>query len=218
MLRSADPRNESTALIPLRGGITLPAVISAPDLSIGIALIARASDDEHRSQDLRISAELHQAGLATLTVRLLNESETAQPQMLLDASLMASRLEQVVRWAAKQEILQRLPLGLMASSTAAAAALIVSSRTDLVRVVVARAGRVDIAGSALEKVRAPVLLIVASGDPDIFQLNRGAQIRMPPACQLVLIPDSDPVFSDPSSWQRLSELTVDWLRSYLLPA
>ena len=69
-----------------------------------------------------------------------------------DIDLLADRLTAIVEWATAQPTLKQLPIGLFGASTGAAAALVAAAkRPDLVRSVVSRGGRPDLAGESLEE-------------------------------------------------------------------
>jgi dienelactone hydrolase len=87
--------------------------------------------------------------------------------------MLGRRVRQAAEWLATQPE-GKLPIGCFGSSTGAAAALIAAAdRPDLVRAVVSRGGRPDLAGEALPRVEAPTLLPV--GDLAIQPARAEAQ-------------------------------------------
>lgn len=76
-----------------------------------------------------------------------------------DIDLLDDRLIGAIAWTARQHGTRGLPIGLFGASTGAAAALrAAAERPDIVRVVVSRGGRPDLAGAALGRVQGPRLL------------------------------------------------------------
>jgi putative phosphoribosyl transferase len=83
-----------------------------------------------------------------------------------DIQLLAGRLRNTADWIIKNLDTKNLSLGYFGASTGAGAALVAASECPgLVKVVVSRAGRPDLAGTdALSLVKAPTLLIVGGND------------------------------------------------------
>jgi pimeloyl-ACP methyl ester carboxylesterase len=75
-------------------------------------------------------------------------------------------------WTQHRSDLRQLPLGYVGASTGAAAALIAAAdRPDIVRAVVSRGGRPDLAEDALPRVQAPTLLMVGGDDEPVIEMN-----------------------------------------------
>jgi dienelactone hydrolase len=84
---------------------------------------------------------------------------------------------------------------LFGASTGAAAALIAAAeRPEIVRAVISRSGRPDLAGYALPQVQAPTLLIVGGDDEPVIELNRAAMRRMRAPVQLEIVPGATHAF------------------------
>jgi dienelactone hydrolase len=114
---------------------------------------------------------------ATLMLDLLTQDEERVDQVTaefrFDIPFLGSRAIAAVDWAPMHPSTATLPLGLFGASTGAAAALIAAAeRSSIVRAVVSRGGRPDLACAALERVTAPTLLIVGGRDEVMLQLNR----------------------------------------------
>src|SRR5207249_1143197 len=103
--------------------------------------------------------------LATVLVDLLTpEEERADArtaEFRFDIPRLAARLGALTDWLARAGQTKGLEVGLFGASTGAAAALVAAAtRPDLVRTVVSRGGRPDLAADHLANVRQPTLLIV----------------------------------------------------------
>lgn len=132
---------------------------------------------------------------ASLAIAL--RADASEP---LDVSALAQRLAVVTDWVVMQDTLRWLPLAYSASGIEAAAALVtVSARRD-VRAVVARSGRPDLAGAALEDVRIPTLLVVNEADDALVALNRSARPRLRTS-ELAVV-DEEGMLSRTSDWLR----------------
>jgi len=116
-----------------------------------------------------VATALNRAGLATLLFDLLTEEEAADRANVFNIPLLARRLETTRAWAASDDRTRHVPVGYFGASTGAAAALLAASGAgSQVFAVVSRGGRPDLAMPALERVRAPTLLIVGGLDAQVL--------------------------------------------------
>jgi putative phosphoribosyl transferase len=70
-------------------------------------------------------------------------------------------------------------IGYFGASTGAAAVLVAAAkRADIVKAVVLRGGRPDLAGEYLNQVRAPTLLLVGGNDEPVIGLNQEAYDKL----------------------------------------
>src|SRR4051812_36603239 len=165
-------------------GAALNGDLSIPEQAKGIVVFVHGSGSSRFSSRNRAVAEvLVQAQLGTLLLDLLTEAEertdTVTAEFRFDIPLLAERITGVVDWVAASPNTSSLPIGLFGASTGAAAALIAAAeRPQLVRAVVSRGGRPDLAEAALEIVTAPTLLIVGGRDEPVIELNRQASNRL----------------------------------------
>jgi putative phosphoribosyl transferase len=95
---------------------------------------------------------------------------------------------------------------------------VAAARDDTVRAVVSRGGRPDLAGPALDDVRAPTLLVVGGHDQQVLELNREAQARMRCANRLAVVPGASHLFEEPGTLRAAAELARDWFATHLVPA
>jgi putative phosphoribosyl transferase len=161
-------------------GASLNADVTVPEGAQGLVIFVHGSGSSRFSPRNRTVADcLVRAQLGTLLLDLLTEPEertdAVTAEFRFDIPLLADRTIGVVDWVGVSPHLRSLPLGLFGASTGAAAALMAAAdRTKLVRAVVSRGGRPDLAGSALDRVVAPTLLIVGGRDEAVLDLNRKA--------------------------------------------
>jgi pimeloyl-ACP methyl ester carboxylesterase len=167
-----------------------------------------------------VAAVLRRAGLATLLFDLLTAAEEREEMwtrhLRFDIDLLARRLVAATRQMAATPATAALPVGYFGASTGAAAALVAAAALpELIRAVVSRGGRPDLAGDALERVRAPVLLIVGGNDPLVLELNRQAMTRLHVPHRLEVIPGATHLFEEPGALERVADLARDWFLEHL---
>jgi pimeloyl-ACP methyl ester carboxylesterase len=104
------------------------------------------------------------------------------------------------------------------ASTGAAAALIAAAEEPgLIGAIVARGGRPDLAGAALEAVRAPTLLIVGGHDPEVLELNERAVQALHCSKALAVVPAATHLFSEPGTLDDVCDHAVAWFGRHSLP-
>lgn len=198
--------------------LNLPGTLTVPPGAVGLVLFAHGSGSSRMSPRNRFVARvLHAAGIGTLLFDLLTPDEDRNYSARFDISLLSLRLARATRWVRSQPT-QDLPIGYFGASTGAAAALVAAAeRPDVVRAVVSRGGRPDLAGAALASVRAPTLLIVGGNDAVVLQLNHEAMRQFPrhTTGKLEIVPDASHLFEEPGTLDRAAVLARDWFRKYL---
>jgi dienelactone hydrolase len=122
-------------------------------------------------------------------------------------------------WAASDERTRHLPVGYFGASTGAAAALVAAGEAPGdVFAVVSRGGRPDLAMGALERVRAPTLLIVGSLDSQVLALNEAAHEALVCEKAVEVVPGATHLFEEPGTLDQVIALTRDWFASHLGPS
>ena len=147
---------------------------------------------------------------------LLTPDEEPLRANVFDVELLGGRLEQTTQWLLEHPLADGLAPSYFGASTGAAAALSAAAHLgQLVRAVVSRGGRPDLAGDGLERVASPTLLIVGSRDETVLDLNRQAYAQLSCTRQLVVVHRAGHLFEEPGTLERVAELTATWLvRSY----
>jgi len=174
----------------------------------------------HSPRNRYVAEQLRQAGMATLLMDLLTPAEEMEDQrtraLRFDIGRLAERVVAAVGWLDREPGTRGLPVGLFGASTGAAAALIAAAaRPDVVEAVVSRGGRPDLAGDALERVRAPSLFIVGGRDQQVLELNRRAMDRMSAPVRLEVVPGAGHLFEEPGALAEVAGLAGDWLAGHL---
>jgi len=204
------------------GPVTLEGNLNLPEDARGVVLFAHGSGSSRLSPRNRYVAQLlNQARLATLLVDLLTAEEEAvdlrTAQLRFNIGLLAERLVGVTDWLVEQPNAQPLPIGYFGASTGAAAALVAAAeRPKIVRAVVSRGGRPDLAGPALAHVEAPTLLMIGGSDPLVIELNRAALAQLRCEKRLVIVPGATHLFEEPGTLDEVARLARQWFERYLM--
>lgn len=196
----------------------MEGMLELPDHPIGIILFAHGSGSSRLSpRNNFVASQLRDARMGTLLLDLLTPQEDQNYETRFDIVLLTQRLNKASDWLRQSGSTQSLPLGLFGASTGAAAALQVAAmRGTDVAAVVSRGGRPDLAGHrALEKVRAPTLLIVGGNDDVVIDLNRAAYAALHCEKQLEIIPGATHLFEEPGKLKAVAALATAWFVRYL---
>ena len=215
-------------------GATLQGDLTLPEGRRGVVVFAHGSGSSRRSPRNRfVAGELQASGLGTLLLDLLTEAEEQidifTREHRFDIDLLAHRVTAAVDWvsrelgpeargtrSAQERTAPPLKIGLFGASTGAAAALIsAAQRPELVRAVVSRGGRPDLAGGMLSHVAAPTLLIVGGLDDVVIELNRRALELLRCEKRLEIVPGATHLFEEPGTLEQVARMTARWFEARL---
>jgi pimeloyl-ACP methyl ester carboxylesterase len=199
----------------LSGDLTVPAD------AFGVVAFAHGSGSSRRSpRNIAVARSLQDRRLATLLFDLLTTDESrydaATGRLRFDIDLLSDRLVTAVDQLRQDTTTRDLPIGLFGASTGAAAALVAASRRpDVVRAVVSRGGRPDLAGAALAEVECPTLLIVGGQDTQELHLNEQAAQRVLGPVELTVVPHATHLFEEPGALEQVADLAGTWFTRHL---
>ena len=210
--RGAAPSHE-VSIPPL----DLPGTLKLPTSARALVVFVHGSGSSRFSPRNRAVADaLNDHAIATLLFDLLTEEEEADRANVFDIALLAQRLEQVVEWIDRDPRLARLPLGLFGASTGAAAALVAAARIKgRIGAVVSRGGRPDLAGSALDRLQTPTLLIVGGADFGVIELNEEALARLAGPKAIAIVPGATHLFPEAGALESVIAHAARWFETYL---
>ena len=203
------------------GRILIEGDLTIPLTAGGLVVFAHGSGSSRFSKRNRYVAQVLQAGgFATLLLDLLTRDEEAIDEQTreyrFDVDRLGHRVIAAIDWTASDPKVTRLSIACFGASTGAAAALIAAAeRPEIVRAVISRGGRPDLAGYALPKVQAPTLLIVGGDDESVIELNRAAMRRMRAPVELQVVPGATHLFEEPGALQLVSQLALKWCTQHL---
>lgn len=210
---------ERSILLP--GG--LPGDLHLPAGARGLVVFVHGSgSSRHSPRNLHVARAIREAGLGTLLFDLMTQEEESfelfEGTLRFDMPVLTGRLLAATDWLAADRDARGLPLGYFGASTGGGAALAAAAeRPDLVRAVVARGGRPDLAGDALECVEAPTLLLVGGADPRVLEINRRALERLAGEKDLVVVSGATHLFEEPGALDEVARHAAAWFARYLVP-
>lgn len=191
--------------------------ISIPANARGVIAFAHGSgSSRHSPRNIHAAERLQEAHFGTLLFDLLTVAEAQDRRNVFDIPMLAGRVIEAIDWLATQAASARLSIGLFGASTGAAAAIVAAAaRAQCVQAVVSRGGRPDLAGEALERVRAPTLLIVGGDDVEVLALNRRAMARMRGVTGLKIVPHAGHLFEERGTLDQALDHAVEWFETHL---
>jgi putative phosphoribosyl transferase len=193
----------------------------APERAEGIVLFAHGSGSgRHSPRNRYVAGVLQQGMLATLLLDLLTEAEEEvdleSGHFRFDIDLLASRLLEATDWLQQQRGVRDMAIGYFGASTGAGAALAAAAeRPSLIKAIVSRGGRPDLAGSALPRVKAPTLLLVGSEDHQVVELNRTALAQLRCDKEISIVPGATHLFEEPGALEQVAIEARDWFQRNL---
>ncbi len=221
-----EPRRWKGEERPVRvttGTVTLDGDLRLPEGARGVVLFAHGSgSSRHSPRNRFVATLLNEVQLATLQIDLLTPDEERidlqTSSLRFDIGLLAERLVGATDWLMQYPQTRNLRAGYFGASTGAGAALIAAAeRPQIIDAVVSRGGRPDLAGAALEHVRAPTLLIVGGNDSPVIELNRQALARLRCKKRLVIVPGATHLFEELGALDEVARLAREWFDQHIAP-
>lgn len=217
--RDGEPRPAERVTIETRG-VELAGELALPSAADAIVVLAHAGGSvrfDAMSRDL--ARMLRDARLGTLLLDLLAPHEAGEkvaPELAFDVGELTARLLDVARWLSRQPACRGAKLGILGTGNGAAAAMVAAARRPrAVSAIVSRAGRPDLAGDALGKVRAPTLLVVGEKDVAVTGLNRLAFDRLQCEKKLEIVPGASHLFDEEGALESVAARASEWFRRHL---
>ncbi len=198
--------------------INLKGNLNIPQYPKAFVVFSHGSGSSRFSPRNQYVAEmLNKNNIATLLIDLLTEEEDSIYVNRFDINLIAVRLVAVINYCVQLPDLKKLPVGCFGASTGAASALRAAvPLTHVIKAVVSRGGRPDLAGAALSDVKAPTLLIVGSLDSNVISLNEQAFSQLKCKKELKIVNGATHLFEEPGKLNGVADLAVKWFNKYLI--
>jgi pimeloyl-ACP methyl ester carboxylesterase len=202
------------------GHVWLTGELTSPQAPSGVVVLADESvPGAFVSGHREAAAALVRAGFATLELDLRPSGEGLAERhartLQRDIQVLADRLESALAWLAERQDLSALPVGLFGAGTGAAAALVVAARTPVVRAIVSRCGRPDLAYDVLREVSCPTVWIVGGADTELLDLHHQALRRISANARLHVVPGVGRYLNEPGALDDALRLAAGWFREHL---
>jgi putative phosphoribosyl transferase len=203
-------------------GNELGATLGLPQDARGLIIFAHGSgSSRHSPRNRFVARSLGARGFATLLLDLLtareDEIDRETAALRFDIALLARRVDLATSWWRRHGDLPALPVGYFGASTGAGAAMLAASQRDDIAATVSRGGRPDLAGPALQRVRAATLLIVGERDKVVIDLNRQAAAQMRAHHEIAIVPNAGHLFEEAGALEEVARLAGDWFARYVVP-
>jgi putative phosphoribosyl transferase len=197
--------------------LKLEGELAIPATATGLVIFAHGSGSgRHSPRNTFVVQRLQQAALATLLVDLLSEAEDSDYRCRFDIDLLTERLAAVTDWATHDERTEDLAIGYFGASTGAAAAICAAAGAgSLIKAVVSRGGRVDLADTAAELLCVPVLLIVGQNDPEVREANEEFYLKLTCRKAISVVPNATHLFEEPGALVQVAGLAAGWFKKHL---
>ncbi len=185
--------------------------------SKGIILFSHGSGSSRMSSRNNFVADLlYDKGFSSLLFDLLTFYEDLSYENRFDIGLLTNRLIKVTQWVQNNKDLKSMPIGYFGSSTGAASALCAASQLgSVIKAVVSRGGRPDLAMDNLSFVKAPTLLLVGGDDSAVIELNKKAKAQINSLCELKIITGATHLFEEPGKLEEVAKQTIKWFNTHL---
>lgn len=198
------------------GDVILRGNLRFTDHSKGIILFSHGSGSSRLSiRNNYVASLLFEQGFSSLLFDLLTAKEDIIYENRFNIKLLTERLLKVTQWIRNYDDTKELPIGYFGASTGAASALSAAAQLGkLIKAVVSRGGRPDLA-MGLKDVKVPTLLLVGGEDDVVIELNKKAQAKISGVCELKIIEGATHLFSEPGKLEIVAKHTADWFDKYL---
>ncbi len=197
-------------------GTSLSAHLTVPQGASGVIVFAHgAGSGQHSPRNVTVASILQAAGLGTVLVDLVTDTET-RSGMDPGVGELARRVVAISSWLAGLPETRALPRGYLGSSSGAAVALAAAAdEPTLVDAVVSRGGRPDLAAESLPRVQAPTLLIVGGLDQTVIDVNRRAERLLTCPHLLEVVRGATHLFEEEGTLTQAAAMARAWFLHHL---
>jgi alpha-beta hydrolase superfamily lysophospholipase len=200
------------------GEVLLKGNLRLADEPKGIILFSHGSGSSRlSSRNNYVASLLFEQGFSSLLFDLLTAKEDLIYENRFDIELLTERLVKVTNWALNYKETKKLPIGYFGASTGAASALSAAAQMgNIIKAIVSRGGRPDLAMSVLKDIKTPTLLIVGSEDDVVIALNKKAKAAIEGICELKIVEGATHLFPEAGKLEIVANFTAEWFDQYLI--
>lgn len=209
-------KNEKTISLTDGEKIIEGSLIIPPNAA-GIVVFAHGSgSSRHSIRNNYVASVIRKKNIGTFLLDLLTPEEDSDYARRFEIDLLAHRLLNATKWLQEQTHTKNLRIGYFGASTGAAAAIQSAAETiDIVKAIVSRGGRPDLAMPYLDKITAPTLLVVGGNDGIVIELNIEAYKNLQCEKKLEIIEGATHLFEEPGTLEQVAVLAEKWFEKYL---
>jgi len=208
-------------IIISNGNVHLDGILHIPEGATSLVLFVHGSGSSRFSiRNQYVARVFNEGKLATLLFDLFTPEEdaidTRTRELRFDIEFLASRLINATDWCMKQLVTHNFNIGYFGASTGGGAALVAAAKEkSVVKAVVSRGGRPDLAGESLTQVKAPTLLIVGGNDEVVIEMNQTAMSKMHCITKLAIISGATHLFEESGTLEEVARLAKAWFVQYI---
>lgn len=211
---------EHPVIIP-SNDVNLDGLLHIPQEAQGLVIFVHGSGSSRLSiRNQQVAKVLNEAKLATLLFDLFTPEEDAidsrTSELRFNIGFLANRLVDVTNWCIKYLVTHDLNICYFGASTGGGAAIVgAANQSSVVKAIVSRGGRPDLAGEALSLIKTPTLLIVGGDDSAVIEMNLAAMGKMQCIKKLEIVPGATHLFEEPGTLAKVAILAQEWFVKYL---
>ena len=200
--------------------IWLTGYLTIPEGCHALVIFSHGSGSSRFSiRNRYVAGYLNKHHMATLLIDLLTREEDLDSRNRFDIDLLTDRLVTVTTYVHTLPQLRACMTGYFGASTGAASALSAAARRGgKINAVVSRGGRPDLAAAFLDKVKAPVLLVVGSLDTEVVTLNRKSLILLKGEKKISIVEGASHLFEETGKLDEVARLANEWFEKHLISA
>ncbi|CAD5265510.1 MULTISPECIES: dienelactone hydrolase family protein [unclassified Imperialibacter] len=202
--------------IPVDGAV-LEGELYVPEKPTALVIFSHGSGSSKLSpRNNFVAKELQQNGIVTFLFDLLTREEDKTPTYRFNIPLLTQRLVKVTKWLTSLPLVSGLPVGYFGASTGAASALAAAAvLPNVVKAIVSRGGRIDLAEPSLALVKAATLLIVGEHDSEVLYMNREFSEKLNCRKHLEVVGGASHLFEEPGALEEVAKISANWFVAQL---
>ncbi len=202
--------------IPVAGK-RLEGELCIPAHSKALVIFAHGSGSSRFSErNIFVAEALQKQQISTLLFDLLTQDEDRKYEHRFNIELLFERLVIATKYMQTIPACEGFQVGYFGASTGAAAAFFAAAKMPhLIKAMVSRGGRPDLAIAVAPKIKASTLLIVGERDEEVLRLNQKVISALHCEKSLQIVPSATHLFEEPGALARVSLLASEWFNKYL---
>lgn len=193
----------------------MSARICIPHGARGLVLLVRAGDNATEDPvEHALEMSLKAERFATCSIDLIDDQEHASDAEL-DSAQLSDRLESTLAWIGLHRETAHLPLTVLATRDAAAAAVIVAARApELLSALICHRGELQGLEEAIQRLTLPTLLVTPSGEKRLVAVNHEAFMKMDCTSQLAVIRGATRDYREAGTLAACQHVVCQWTKQY----